>query len=335
MVRNYIKKGGRGSTEFCLTINGLETDKVTIGEWFLNDPVFKAIVVAEEAYHGALDPITGEPEDSCGVHQHCFLETNEPMKLDDVREIILTLTDDIGFDLQTCKSRKSWLLYITKEDANPFLKNVRVSECSLWCRSNHHVKTKYRRPGKVDRADHFIFSVGNHKKIVLDLADNHMENLRRKEELERPTLEPNMRCWLTRAIYRSFMNGDHMYILGMPGMGKSALVDRMIHGKKVFRVGHPDRFMFSELDESYDIVLFDDFMPMEYASHIARIQSMMDKFPTTVSIKGMSDQTRLIKAQFLFVSNEPIPSVICSLERRVSFYSVDHKMYDCVSCLFT
>jgi len=63
--------------------------------------------------------------------------------------------------------------------------------------------------------------------------------------------------------------------------------------------------------------------------------TMMDKFPTTVSIKGKPDQTRIIKSQFIFISNETIPSQMCSLERRVSFYNVDHKLYDCVVCLFT
>lgn len=335
MVRNYVKKGPRGSTEFCLTINGIETDKVTIGEWFLNEPLIKAIVVAEEEYHPPLHPITGEPDGNGGVHQHCFIETREPMQLNDLREIILTLTDDIGFDLQTCKSRKSWLIYITKEDANPYIYNVKLGETSLWCRANNHIKNKYKRPAPIDKADHFMFSVGNHKNVVIELANNHIKKLRRDEDLARVTREPNMSCWLTRAIYRAYLDGQHLYLHGAPGMGKSALVDRLIHGKKVWRAGHPDRFMFSELDETVEVVLFDDFQPMNYESLLPRIQSLMDKYPTTVSIKGQPDETRLIKAQFIFVSNDTIPSCMCSLERRVSFYSVDHKMYECVTCLFT
>jgi len=335
MVRNYIKKGPKGSTEFCLTINGIETDKITIGEWFLNDPIFKAVLVAEELYHAPLHPITGEAVGESGVHQHCFLETKEAMKLDDIRDIILTLTDDIGFDLQVCKSRKSWLIYITKEDANPFIFNVRVSELALWCRANNHIKNKYKKPQKVDKADHFIFNCGNHRNIVIELANKHIQKLRNDEDLARDTAVPNMQCWLTRSIYNSYLHGAHMYLLGLPGMGKSALVDRLIHGKKVWRAGHPDRFMFSELDEEIEIVLFDDFQPMEFQGLLPRIQSMMDKYPTTVSTKGQNDQTRIIKAQFIFVSNEPIPSMMSSLERRVSFYNVDHKMYECVSCLFT
>lgn len=342
MVRTYIKKGGhggkreiiKGSTEFCLTINGIETDKVTIGEWFLNDPVFKAVLVAEEQYHLPLHPITGEPEGQAGVHQHCYLETKEPMKLDEIRDIILTLTDDIGFDLQTCKSRKSWLIYITKEDAHPFIYNVKLSDCALWVRANNYIKNKYTKVQKIDKCDHFMLACGNHRNVIVGIAENHIESLREKADMERKTREPNMQCWLTRSIYRTYLDGSHMYVLGLPGMGKSVLIDRLIHGKKVWRAGHPDRFMFSGLDETVEIVLFDDFQPMEFASLLPRIQCMMDKFPCTISTKGKDDQTRLIKAQFIFVSNEPIPSQMSSLERRVRFYNVDHKMYECISCLF-
>jgi len=125
MVRNYIKKGAKGSHDFCLTINGIECDKVVIGEWFLRDEIFSDVCVSEENYHEGLDPLTGEPLQEKGKHQHVYLKSIEALKLDYVRDIVLTLTDDIGFDLQVCKSRKSWLIYITKEDYCPFMINTK------------------------------------------------------------------------------------------------------------------------------------------------------------------------------------------------------------------
>lgn len=346
MVRTYEKKGGhggkreragrKGSHDFFLTINEIDCDKVVIGEWFARDPNISDICVAREEYHIGLDPLTGEPLDEpTRHHYHCYLKFVEPMQLLEVQDIIVTLVDDVGFDLQLCKSRRNTLLYITKEDGHPYMKNVRVSELALWARTNNYLKVKYRHPGKIDRADHFMVAAGNFRNVVLDVAANHMKSLREKEESNRITMAPNMQCWLTRAIYNSYLNGDHLYLFGLPGLGKSQLVDRLIHGVKVWRAGHPDRFMFSELDEEHKVCLFDDFQPMENACHIPRIQAMMDKLPVTVSIKGQADQTRLIKAQFIFVSNEPIPSQMMSLERRVKFFCIDHKMYECVTCLFT
>jgi hypothetical protein len=318
-----------------LTINCIEMNKVEIGEWLLNEELITDICVAEEQHHPQLDPITGEPSDEeVKLHHHVYMKFSEKVKLDYVRDIILTLTDDIGFDLQPCRSRQNCLKYITKEDGHPFMKNVRVSELAFNARVTHHVKTTYKKVKKIDTADHFMISAGNYRNVAIAFAEKHIGELREKEEKNRITMAPNMQCWLTRAIYNAYLKKDHLYLYGRPGMGKSQLVDRMISQFKCWRAGHADRFMFSELDETHDICLFDDFQPTEYQSHLPRIQAMMDKLPTTVSIKGKPDQTRLIKSQFIFVSNEQIPSSMASLERRVEFFNVDHTMWNCVSCLF-
>lgn len=336
MVRTYVKKGPKGSHDFGLTVNTIDMNKVDIGEWFSRDENISDICVAQEEHHDGLDPLTGEPIDGpVRYHHHIYLKFIEAMKLPEVQDIVNTMTDDVGYDLQVCKSRRNWLMYITKEDGNPYLKNVRVSELSLFARAQNHIKTKYKKPTKVDRADHFMVAAGNYRNVCLDMASNHIQNLREKVDQSRETMAPNMQCWLTRAIYSALVRGDHVYLYGMPGVGKSQLVDRFIHGSKVWRSGHPDRFMFSELDESVKICLFDDFQPVEHVAYLPRIQAMMDKLPVTVSAKGLPDQTRLIQAQFIFVSNENIPSAMQSLERRVSYFNVDHRMHDCIACLYS
>lgn len=335
MVRNYVKKGGRGSHEFCLTINGIECDKVVIGEWFLRDNLCSDVCVSEEAYHDSLDPVTGEPSDvESGKHQHCYLKTVEPMKLVDLREYVLTLTDDIGFDLQPCKSRKSWLIYITKEDCHPFMKNVRISELSLYARAQHHIKTKYRAPRPVDTADHFMVAAGNFRNVCINMADNHIAVLREKVQNDRITMEPNMQCWLTRAIFKALVNREHVYIYGLPGLGKTELIDRYVQRFKCWRAGAVDRFMFGTLQENHEVVLFEDFKPFESEKMLPTILSIMDKKPVAVSEKFKNDSIRMFNAQCIFVSNETIPSCMSMLERRVRFFCVDHRMYDCVSCLY-
>lgn len=335
MVRNYAKKGGKPAHDFCLTINGIECDKVVIGEWFKNSGDFEAVCVAEEKYHGEIDPLTGEVDDiDHGVHQHVYLRTIEGYMLNDLREVILTLTDDIGFDLQLCKSRKSWLLYITKEDYCPFMYNVRVSELSLYARAKYHIKNVYKKPGKIDKADHFMVAAGNFRNVVVDMANNHMEELREKVAADRLTFEPNMQCWLVRSIFKRFLQGQHLYIFGLPGLGKTELIDRFIINKKVWRAGANDRFMYGTLDESYDIILFEDFRPFEHEKFLSTTLSIMDKKPVTLSEKGKNDVTKMIRSQVIFVSNEVIPSCMSMLERRVEFFSVDHKMFDCISCLY-
>lgn len=334
MVRNYIKRGPKGSHDFCLTINGIDCPKSVIGDWFAKSGDFSAVCVAEEEYHAPFDCDTGVIGDSKGVHQHCFLRSNDAMLLDDLREIILTLTDDIGFDLQVCKSRKSWLIYISKEDYFPYMFNVRVSELSLYARAQHHIKNKYRRPDNVDKADYFMVAAGNFRNVCIDMANKHMDDLREKVQMERPTLEPNMSCWLVRSIYNRFLKGEHLYIYGLPGLGKTELIDRLISKKKVWKAGANDRFMFGTLHEGYEIILFEDFKPFDHEKYLSTTLSIMDKKPVTLSEKGKNDCTKMFNAQVIFVSNETIPSCMSMLERRVQFFCVDHKMYDCVACLY-
>lgn len=335
MVRNYVKKGGRGSTEFCLTINGIDCDKVTVGEWFLNDGLCVDVCVAEEDYHEMLDPVTGKISDvDAGKHQHCYLKTGEAMFLNDLREYVITLTDDVGFDLQVCKSRKSWLIYITKEDCHPFIKNVRVSELSLYARAQHHIRNKYRKPRPVDTADHFMVAAGNFRNVCVDMANDHVNQLREQVQNDRVTLAPNMQCWLTRAIMKSLVNREHIYIFGLPGLGKTELVDRFVSGFKTWRAGAVDRFMFGTLHEGYEIVLFEDFKPFECEKMLPTILSIMDKKPVSISEKFKNDSVRMFNAQVIFVSNETIPSCMSMLDRRVKYFCVEHKMFECVSCLY-
>jgi hypothetical protein len=335
MVRNYIKKGGRGSLEFILTINNVTWPKSLTGEWFKHDPLFVEIAVGEEDYNPPLDCDTGMPSDAViGKHHHCFFKTSEPVKLDYVREMVITLTDDGGFDLQCCKSRKSWLIYLSKGDKCPYLYNILVKDLSLFARANYHLVTKYREPGVIDRADHFMIGAGNFRNVILDLAENHMERLREKKHDARVTLEPNMSCWLTRSIFHSLVNREHVYIFGLPGLGKTELVDRFIQRFKTFRVGATDRFMFGGLNESHKVILFEDFKPFEHEKMLPTVLSIMDKKPVSISAKYATDCTKMFDAQVIFVSNEPIPSCMSMLERRVKFFCVDHKLYDCVTCLF-
>lgn len=334
MVRNYMKKGPKGSHEFSLTINGIECDKVVIGEWFAYE--FSDICVAEEKYHPNLDPLTGEVGDGdVGVHQHIYLKSNEPLMLDYVRDIVVTLVDNLGFDLQLCRSRRNWLIYITKEDYCPYLKNVRVSELSLFARTKYYCKTKYVKPGIIDKADEFIFGVGNFRNVVLDAVEKHMGEVREKVQNNRSVMVPNINCWLSRAIIGSFnRDNGHLYIYGLPGVGKTELIDSLIIGKKVFRVGGVDRFMFGGLYEDCDIMLFEDFKPFEHEKVLPTMLSIMDGKPVSISEKYKIDCVKMFKCRCIFLSNECIPSCMSMLDRRVKFFCVDHKMYDCVSCLY-
>lgn len=338
MVRTYVKKGGhggarvKGSTIFALTINKVDWPKSLTGFWFQQEPDVKSIVVGMEDYHPPLDCDTGLPSDEpVSQHQHVFIETSIPYLLADIKTMVETLTDDKGYDLQVCKSRRSWLNYITKSDGHPFLFNVSISECSLFARAQNHIKNKYKRPCPVDTADDFMVSAGNFRNVIISMANNHVKRLRTELQAQRTSFEPNMQCGITRAIYNALFGDKHIYIYGPPGVGKTEVIDRVVKEKITWRTGNNDKFMFGTLNESDQYAVFDDFDHMSFTM-LPTLLAIMDKKPVAISQKYQDDQIKMFSAKCIFISNYSL-SKEHPLYRRVEYFSVDHKMYDCEHCL--
>lgn len=332
MVRTYVKKGPKGATIFALTINKVDWPKSLTGYWFQQCEYFNQCVVGEEDYHPPLDCDTGLPIDGDhGKHQHVFIQSDIPLRLAEVQDIVSTLTDDKGYDLQVCKSRRSWLNYITKSDGCPFLWNVSISECSLFARAQNHIKNKYKRPCPVDTADDFMVSAGNFRNVVIDMANRHVKKLRTELQAQRSTYEPNMQCGHVRKIYNNALCGKHMYIYGPPGFGKTEVIDRLVKHRKTWRTSANDKWMFGTLDEADEFAVFDDFDPMNF-SNLSTLLSVCDKKPVSVSEKYKNDEIKMFSCTCIFISNYPLSSQN-PLFRRVEYISLDHKLYECENCV--
>lgn len=331
MVRNYVKKGPKASTIFSLTINKVDWPKSLTGEWFRYCEDVKSLVVGEEDYHPPLDCDTGLPiEGDHGKHHHVFLETSVGYLLADLKTMIDTLTDDKGYDLQPCKSRRSWINYITKSDGHPFLFNVSISECSLFARAQNHIKNKYKRPRPVDTADDFMVSAGNFRNVCIDMANRHVKRLRGELQAQRTSFEPNMQCGYVRKIYASILNNEHMYIYGPPGVGKTEIIDRIVKLRRTWRTQANDKWMWSGLDENDEFALLEDFDCYGF-TQMPTLLSMMDRKPVSVSEKYKNDEIKMYSSQFIFISNQPL-CTNSPLSRRVTYVDVSHKMFECNMC---
>lgn len=330
MVRNYVKKGPKGASIFALTINKVDWPKSLTGFWFQQGD-FKSIVVGEEDYHPPLDCDTGLPVDGDqGKHHHCFLETREPMQLVEIQAIVNTLTDDKGYDLQVCKSRNSWIKYITKSDGAPFLFNVSVSECSLFARAQNHIKNKYKRPSPIDTADDFMVSAGNFRNVIIDMANRHVKKLRCELQAQRTSFEPNMECWFTRHVYKCLLDNKHIYLYGPPGVGKTETVDRIVKSFSTWRSNQNDKWMFGTLEENHRYAVFEDFDLYGF-SQLPTLLSIMDGKPVSISEKYKNDEIKMFSVCCIFISNYTLCNT-SPLYRRVSYIDVTHKMYECLGC---
>lgn len=253
------------------------------------------------------------------------------MRLAEVQEMVATLVDNNGYDLQLCKSRRNWLIYITKEDAHPYLKNVRVSELSLFARAQHHFKTTYTKPGEINRADGFMLSCGNFRNAVLDMGYDHINKLRCVYQSRRDTREPNIRCGWTRKIIAEFNRGAHLYIFGAPGVGKTELIDYLSKDKNTWRCGYPDKWCFGTLKEENTIALFEDYDHTKAALVQSTILSIMDRKPVSISKKYENDSIKMFGCVCIFISNFYLSSSE-PMYRRVSYIEINHCMFDCQGC---
>lgn len=335
MPRTYVKKGPKGSKCFALTLNDVEWTKSFTGWWFQQDEVFQEVAVGEEPYSKPLDPDTGLPSEDDGVperkHHHVWLLSKEDLRLDDIRTMVLLLVEDKGFDLQICRSKKAWLIYLSKQDAAPFLYNVPVSALSLYARAQNHIKNKYKRPCPVDTADHFMASAGNFRNVCIDMARNHVKKLRTELQAQRTSFEPNMQCGFVRKIYADILLGKHLYIYGAPGVGKTEVIDRIVKERRTFRTNQNDKWMFGSLHEGDEFALFEDFDPFGF-TQMPVLLSIMDGKPVSISEKYVNDEVKMFSVKCIFISNYDL-CINSPLRRRVSYIDVTHKMYEDHYCV--
>jgi len=314
-------------------MNHVNWSKTCFGEYMVSSCLVKRCAIGEEEYHPPLDFETGDVIDcgSQGVHHHAFVEFIDGYGLVDVRAMVDEFLggEQYSIDIQVCRSPKSWLIYLSKEDYHPFLFNVRVCELSLFARAKHHAKTNYGNRRSIRRDDPFIVSTGNNSRFVVGIIEHEIQEKRDHIIANRPLFGFNRRCNVSNEIIAST---EHLYIEGPPGYGKTELVDSMLRQMKVWKSGEPSYFMFGTLNEDYDTVWFEDFDITKMGLMMSTLLSLMDGKPCTISRKHEDDKTILFKGRFIFTSNYPIgPND--HFRRRVKSIYVQHKMHDCLGCV--
>ncbi len=237
-----------------------------------------------------------------------------------------------SINIQQCRSKKSVVLYLSKEDRAPFLYNVRVSELSLFARAWYHARKTYTYPQKVNKADSFIVSCGQNSRFAIAIMEEQVEQLRQKKADERRIYAPNHRCNITHQILLGLISPKHLYIQGEPGLGKTELVDSFLVEKKYWKAGEPSTFIFGTLPDTVDYICFEDFDLVKYQGNINNLLSLMDHKETAISRQCVDDKIVTLHAKFIFTSNFQIPSAYSMFNRRIEYIHVCHKMFECTGC---
>lgn len=242
---------------------------------------------------------------NCEYHLHAYLEFEESYKLTELSQYIRILFDGCRIDLQACRSKKSCLKYITKEDVNP-LTNIKVSSlhfnyrCYCWARNTKVFH--YTDPFVVEHRfcyrylkhyfDDFKFHEGNFFKGLFR-AEHCFHNW-------------SLDCcvWWNKYYNNFNIKRPCLYLYGPSNVGKSSFIEMLIgknNLKYVFYPGVGKFFMQGFRDDFHKVILFEEFDIKFYV--VAMLKRLCEGRDYAYPVKCEPDKNICFRGPIIFVSN--------------------------------
>lgn len=272
-------------------------------------------------------------------HAHCFLHFSDKIFLSDLREYIdVCVNLNFGgchFDLQSCKSRKSCIKYVTKEDRNSIY-NCKESELHFFRRSLLWVsRTDQFRCNDPFVVEHrfcyrFLEKLFNDEKRKLDRVCNLKPVL-----FAYVNWSLDVSLWWNKAIRQVGYKNKCLYLHGSTNVGKSSFIERCIGRVNMPFVYYPGvgKFFMQDYDPFFHkVILFEEFT---YEYHcIGMLKRLMEGRSYSYPVKGLSDRVLIHKGPIIFISNHYSDSYDSAFLSRLFVVSAEEAFWDSlVSCI--
>jgi hypothetical protein len=287
---------------FAITVNHINLTKT-----FVFDALEKYcshLVVAEEKH------FLNE-----GLHHHIYMRTLYETTVDRIKLIFDRVyhlnPQDIGYlgklSVENCRSEKSWLIYITKQDADPKYKGVTLDQLSFYCKTLNWA----RNTEEFSMDDPFIISHPQYYRLL------ELVHARVRSKLMKSTIEPirplhyvynQDQCnwhmevidwWNDWAINGWRHKKKQLYLYGPPNTGKTTFIRELL-AKCLNPISNDNEFF-------YDKLLFEP-MPNEpkyslqgYDSNVHKIV-FVDEFD--ISSYQCSDFKKLLAGESLITNTK-------------------------------
>lgn len=266
-------------------------------------------------------------------HLHAFLEFNDKYLLTDIRQHIVSCFPDNHLDIQACKSRKSTLKYITKEDIHCYF-NCKLSELHF----NKRVFEWASNTDKFDHTDPFVvehrFSYNYLHKYFID---HKFSAIKDKPLVKFPYAYHNwtLDCviWWNKKICSSKVKDKQLYLYGDSNVGKSTFVEKMIGSAMpfVFQPGCGKFFMQGFRKGFHKVILFEEFEYNYYPTGLLKrlLEGRLASYP----VKCGPDMSIAFNGPIIFVSN--FENVVDNaLRNRMLFVSAQTPFWEAIqACL--
>lgn len=239
------------------------------------------------------------------VHLHAFLEFNDNLLVEDLREYLVLIYDTERVNIQPCRSKRSCVKYISKEDVG-LLTNIKVSDLNfnyqLYCWASSVDKFDFTDPFVVQHRfcyrfvkqyfDDFKFHEGNVFK-----GFNRVEGCWHNWSMDV--------CIWWNKYYNFFkIKRPCLYLYGPGNVGKSTFIENLIGRNNLKYVFYPGvgKFFMQGFREGYHrLILFEEF-DMKFFS-VALLKRLLEGRPYAYPVKCEPDKIITFTGPIIFVSN--------------------------------
>lgn len=310
--------------------------------FFITIEVFEVYEGVREDFVGNFDNVVtfccalekSSVSERVSYHLHCFLEFSEKYVINDIREFIMAVYPDNHVDIQPCRSRKSCLKYISKEDTSCYF-NCKLSELNF----NKRVYEWAKRTDVFRHDDSFVvehrFCYNYLSKYLLDFKYNlnKVECELRSSDYVFNNWSLEFCLWWNKKINSTGVREKQMYLYGPKLMGKTSYVEKLIgrnNMKYVFFPGVGKFFMQSFRADFHKVILFEEFMYKFYP--VGLLKRLLEGRVAAYPVKGGLDLYIQFRGPIIFVSNEnDIDDE--ALQSRLIFVSADTPFWEGVAAV--
>lgn len=269
-------------------------------------------------------------------HLHCFLELKEKLLLVKVREKVVDFFGEgVHIDVQACRSRRSALKYISKEDRNVYY-NCKQSELHF----NKRVFDWASNVTYFSHTDPFVvehrFCYNYLQKYFNDLKFEKFGKFMGFKKVECTYVGWAMECaiWWNKRIVSTLFKEKQLYLYGPSNVGKSSFVESLIgrHNMDyVFYPGVGKFFMQSFREEFHRVILFEEF---QYEFHCkSMLKRLLEGRMSAYPVKCGVDKLIKFNGPIIFVSNFEVIDDD-ALRNRLFFISADSPFWEALrACL--
>lgn len=238
-------------------------------------------------------------------HLHAFLEFKDKIFLSDLNHYIRSVWPDTHFDLQSCKSRRNVLKYITKEDIHCIF-NCKISELNFNYRIFHWASNcdvfRHNDPFVVEHR----FCYNYLSKYFFDLKRENITPFVGFRSILTVNKGWALDCalWWNSVIDNFKVRRKCLYLYGDTGVGKSSLIENFIGEENmgyVFYPGVGKFFMQGFKSHFHKCILFEEFdatfYPFNYLKRL--LEGRMYSYP----VKCSNELQFVFKGPIIFISN--------------------------------